>query len=248
MKSWFHAEQDGGASVASREFPDTRWSKVVLAGSGDSGRAQQALEQLCQSYWQPIYGFLRRKGYPPHDAEDLTQQFFFRLLQRNSVANADRAKGRFRNFLLGALDHFLTDEFRKGAAQKRGGSSMPLAEDFTEAEERYLQEPAPNLTPEEMYDRRWAALLLQRAFEGLAAEFEAVGQRARFDALKTFLATQPEDGEYDRVAQQLNMTPRAVSAAVYRLRQRYRQLVRDQVADTVEASDEIDAELVQLFE
>jgi len=248
MKSSSHAGAAGAASETPREFPDTRWSKVLLAGSGDSGRAQQALEQLCQSYWQPIYGFLRRKGYPPHDAEDLTQQFFFRLLQRNSVANAVRAKGRFRNFRLGALDHFLTDELRKSSAQKRGGISMPFAGNFSETEERYLQEPAPDLTPEEMYDRRWAATLLQRAFECLSAEFEAVGQRARFDALKTFLASQPVDGEYDRVAQQLNMTARAVSAAVYRLRQRYRQLVRNQVADTVAASNDIDAELAHLFE
>jgi len=248
MKSSFHAGQHGAASETPGEFPDTRWSKVVLAGSGDSGRAEQALEQLCQSYWQPIYGFLRRKGYPPHDAEDLTQQFFFRLLQRNSVANADRTKGRFRSFLLGALDHFLTDELRRGSAQKRGGTFLPFAGDFAEAEERYLQEPAPNLTPEEMYDRRWAATLLQRAFDGLSAEFEAVGQQTRFDALKPFLANQPEEGEYERIGRQLNLTAQAVSAAVYRLRQRYRQLVRNQVADTVTTSNEIDAELAHLFE
>jgi hypothetical protein len=117
-----------------------------LVRGADAARAQQALEQLCRSYWQPIYGFLRCKGFSPHEAEDLTQQFFFRLLQRNSVANADRAKGRFRNFLLGALTHFLTDELRKSSAQKRGGAPLPFAPDFAEAEERYLQEPDPRTT------------------------------------------------------------------------------------------------------
>src|SRR5262249_52064478 len=185
----------------------------MLAGEGDSAGAWQALEQLCQSYWQPIYGFLRRKGFAPHDAEDLTQQFFVRLLQRNSVANADRSKGRFRNFLLGALSHFLTDELRKSSAQKRGGTKMPFAANFAEAEERYLSEPDPNLTPEQMYDRRWAASLLQQAFESLGAEFEATGMRRRFDQLKSFLADQPAEGQYDRLAQELGMTTRAVGAA-----------------------------------
>lgn len=248
MRFSFDAGQDDAIAVSPREFPDTRWSRVALAGSGDCGGAEQALDQLCQSYWQPIYGFLRRKGYSPHDAEDLTQQFFFRLLQRNSVANADRAKGRFRNFLLGALDHFLTDELRKSTAQKRGGNTMPFAGDFSEAEERYLQEPSLNLTPDEVYDRRWAATLLQRAFDALSAEFEEAGEPRRFETLKPFLARQPEAGEYDRVAQELNMTGRAVSAAIYRLRQRYRQLVRSQVAETVAASNEIEAELAHLFE
>src|SRR5262245_22829494 len=151
------------------EFPATRWSQVMLAGEGLSTGAHRALEQLCQAYWQPIYGFLRRKGLAPHDAEDLTQQFFFRLLQRNSIANADRSKGRFRSFLLGALNYFLTDELRKTSAQKRGGALMPFAADFSEAEARYLQEPDPDLTPEQMYDRRWAASLLQQAFDSLAA-------------------------------------------------------------------------------
>jgi RNA polymerase sigma factor (sigma-70 family) len=235
------------ARAVPREFPDTRWSQVVLAGGGNSAGAWQALGQLCESYWQPIYGFLRRKGHAPHDAEDLTQQFFVRLLQHNSVANANRLKGRFRSFLLGALSYFLTDELRKNSALKRGGPTLPFATDFSDAEERYLEQPDPNLTPEEMYDRRWAATLLQQAFDLLAGEFEAAGFRVRFDQLKPFLASQPTDGDYDRLAPQLGMTPRAVGAAVYRMRQRYRQMVRNQVAETVAANDQIDAELTQLF-
>jgi len=238
---------DAARSTGAREFPATRWSNVALVAGADSARAQQALEQLCQSYWQPIYGFLRRKGFSPHEAEDLTQQFFLRLLLRNSVAKADRSKGRFRNFLLGALNHFLTDELRKRSAQKRGGPLLPFAADFADAEERYLREPDPNLTPEQMYDRRWAAALLQQTFEGLAAEFEAAGLRARFDQLKSFLASEPANGEYDRLASQMGMTTRAVGAAVYRMRQRYRQLVRNQVADTLADTHQIDAELAHLF-
>ena len=219
----------------------------MLAGEGESAVSLQALEQLCQSYWQPIYGFLRRKGCAPHDAEDLTQQFFLRLLKGDSLARADRSKGRFRTFLLGALQHFLADEFRKSSAQKRGGPKLPLAVSFQEAEERYLEEPDPNLTPEQMYDRRWAAGLLQHAFESLLSEFESAGMRARFDRFKVLLANEPAEGEYERLASELGMTTRAVGAAVYRMRQRFRQLVRRQVADTVVQSSEIDAELAQLF-
>jgi RNA polymerase sigma-70 factor (ECF subfamily) len=205
------------------------------------------LEQLCQSYWQPIYGFLRRKDLSPHDAEDLTQQFFLRLLKGDSMARADPSKGRFRTFLLGALQHFLADEFRKSSALKRGGPNLPLAVSFQDAEERYLEEPDPNLTPEQMYDRRWAAGLLQRAFESLASEFESAGMRARFDRFKAFLANEPARGEYERLGRELGMTTRAVGAAVYRMRQRFRQLVRGQVADTMAQSSEIDSELAQLF-
>lgn len=248
MRSLVSGDPSAPRFPGQRDFPATRWSQVALVGGADPARAEQALEQLCQSYWQPIYGFLRRKGFSPHAAEDSTQQFFLRLLQRNSVANADRTKGRFRSFLLGALTHFLTDELRKSSAQKRGGPPLPFAADFAEAEQRYLQEPDPNLTPEQMYDRRWAATLLQQTFDGLAAEFEAAGLRARFDQLKPFLASEPADGEYDRLAPQLGITARAVSAAVYRMRQRYRQLVRNQVADTVADVQDIDAELAQLFE
>jgi len=220
---------------------------VILAGEGESAVSRQALEQLCQSYWQPIYGFLRRKGFSPPDAEDLTQQFFLRLLERDSVARADRSKGRFRTFLLGALQHFLADEYRKSSAQKRGGPNLPLAVNFQEAEERYLEEPDPNLTPDQMYDRRWAASLLQRSFESLSSEFESAGMRARFNLFKAFLANEPAEGEYERLGSELGMTTRAVGAAVYRMRQRYRQLVRGQVADTVAQAGEIDAELAQLF-
>jgi RNA polymerase sigma-70 factor (ECF subfamily) len=209
--------------------------------------SQQALEQLCQAYWQPIYGFLRRKGFSSHDAEDLTQQFFFRLLKGDSLARADRSKGRFRTFLLGALNHFLADEFRKSSAQKRGGQELLLAVNFQEAEEHYLEEPDSNLTPEQMYDRRWAASLLQRAFESLSSEFESAGMRARFDRFKALLANEPAEGEYERLGTELGMTRRAVGAAVYRMRQRYRQLVRGQVADTVAQAGEIDRELAQLF-
>ncbi len=248
MTGSLQSDRPGRNAPGRQEFPDTRWSQVSEAGHGERAAAGQALEQLCRSYWLPIYSFLRRKGYSPHDAEDLTQQFFVRLLQSNSVASADRSKGRFRTFLLGALHHYLTDEYRKMSAQKRRGALLPFSVDFAEAEATYAQVPDPDLTPEQLYDRRWGEALLGLAFDQLAAEFSAAGQDRRFEQLKPFLASQPAEGKYDQLAAQMHMTARAVGTAVYRMRQRYRELVRRQVADTVAQADDVDAELHHIFD
>lgn len=219
----------------------------MLAGRGDSDLSRQALETLCARYWFPIYCFIRRRGSSPHDAEDLTQQFFVRLLTTNALAHVDRIKGRFRNFLLGALVYFLSNESRKQRTQKRGGGQTPVQFDWCTGEERYLNEPDPNLTPEECYDRMWAATLLETAYQRLQAEFEKAGQGSRFEYLKGFLAKHHTKTEYEAAAKQLNMTPKSVQGTVFRLRQRYRQLVRMEVAETVILTDEIEQELKQLF-
>jgi RNA polymerase sigma factor (sigma-70 family) len=219
----------------------------MLAGRGDSDPSREALEILCARYWFPIYSFIRRKGWSPPDAEDLTQDFFVRLLEKNALAHADRSKGRFRNFLLGALVHFLSNESRKQRTRKRGGGQSPITIDLSTGEERYLSEPDPNLRPEECYDRMWAATLLETAFQRLQVEFEQAGQRSRFEHLKAFLAKHHTKEDYEAAAKRLNLTPKSVQGTVFRLRQRYRQLVRMEVAETVVLTDDIEQELKQLF-
>lgn len=228
-------------------FSETHWSQVLLAAQADSDQSQQAKEQLCATYWRPIYGFLRRTGKTRHDAEDLTQQFFVRLLNSNAFSQADPAKGRFRNFLLGALKHFLIDESRKASTQKRGGKINFTSIEFSDSEEEHLQQLDPGLSADQVYDRRWAATLLDLAFQRLRADFAAAGQLDRFEVLKSFLSEEADDGDYDRVSHQLGMTRKAVGVAVHRLRQRYQQLVRSEVADTLVDSGQVEEELRELF-
>lgn len=242
-----HPDAELGRS-ADDVFTETRWSQVVLAAEKDSEGSRLALERLCQTYWGPIYGFLRRKGKRPHDAEDLTQDFFLRLLKSDAIAGADRMKGRFRTFLLGALSHFLIDETRKQTAQKRGGGNLLAGVEFSEAEERYREVPDPGWTPEQVYDQQWAATLLSRGFEGLRKEFTTAGQEDRFNHFKVFLAEEAKDGAYDPIASELRMSRGAVSKAVQRMRIRYHQLVRQEVADTVTRTSEVETELVELFQ
>jgi RNA polymerase sigma-70 factor (ECF subfamily) len=240
-------ESNDEAKASPHAFTETRWSKVMLAGQGDSELSREALEILCTRYWFPIYSFIRRRGSGSHDAEDLTQQFFAHMLEKNALANADRNKGRFRNFLVGALVHFLSNKVRKEKAQKRGGGQSPITVDLSTGEERYLQEPDPSLTPEECYDRMWATTLLETAYQRLESDFAKAGHRSRFDYLKAFLGKNQTKKDYVDAATKLNMTTKSVQSAVFRLRQRYRQLVRMEVAETVVMSDEIENELGQLF-
>ena len=231
-----------------RDFTATHWSVVALAAENNGSPAsERALETLCARYWPAIYAFLRRKNYGPADAEDLTQAFFAHVLERNVLSRADRSKGRFRNFLLGALRRFLADEMRKRWAQKRGVRKVVLALDFKAAEERYLEASDPGVTAEELYDQRWAATLLENAFESLRAEFNDSGQELRFNCLKRFLAEEVDPGDYKTIAAKLGIAPKAVSSAVSRMRERYRQLVRCQLLATVRSPGEIDAEFQRLF-
>ncbi len=235
-------------SVAAGHFVTTRWSQVVAAGrSSDSTHARAALEQLCQTYWYPIYAFVRRQGQTPHDAQDLTQEFFARLLARNVLGAAERERGRFRTFLLAALKNFLRDEWDKLRAQKRGGGQNVISLDAGDAESRYSLEPADTLTADRIFERRWAMLLLDRAVERLHAEHEAAGKLALFEALKTSLAGPRESQPYSSLAAQLGLSEGAVKVAVHRLRQRYREVIRAEIAETVASEAEVEAELKHII-
>ncbi len=209
--------------------------------------AHQALESLCDRYWPAIYHYLRRKNHAPEDAADLTQSFFGHILESNTIARADRVRGRFRNFLLGALQRFLVDESRRSHAQKRGRDKVVRVLDFTAVEKSYLEESDPGLSPEELYDRRWATTVLETAFQELQMEFQEARQAERFNQLKRFLSEEAGEGDYDQCAARLGLTPKAISSAVCRLRDRYRELVRNTVLVSVSDPGEIDPEFHELF-
>ncbi|HEV2207756.1 MAG TPA: sigma-70 family RNA polymerase sigma factor [Verrucomicrobiae bacterium] len=228
-------------------FALTRWSVVLAAGRGQAQHAQRALEQLCATYWPPIYSFLRRQGYSPHDSEDLTQEFFARLLQKNSLGAVDRAKGRFRSFLLASLKHFLANEWDKAKAQKRGGGKVLLSVDAGKAETSYRVEPVELLTPDKIYERRWALTLLERVLNLLRSEYAAHGKPELFQQLKGTLSGDSPSESYAVLAQRLGASEGAIKVAVHRLRQRYRDLLRAEIAQTVSSPEEIEEEIRALF-
>jgi RNA polymerase sigma-70 factor (ECF subfamily) len=228
-------------------FVTTHWSVVVSAGQSDSTRAQTALAGLCETYWYPLYAYVRRRGYSPEDAQDLTQEFFARLLARNWVGDADRHKGRFRTFLLTAMSHFLADEWDRLRAQKRGGGQRVLPLMVETAETRFQLEPPDPLTPEKIYERRWAETLLETVFERLRRDYEAEGKAALFAELKGCLTQARAAVPYAELAAQLKLSEGALRVAVHRLRQRYRELLRAEIAHTVADVGEVEEELRYLF-
>jgi RNA polymerase sigma-70 factor (ECF subfamily) len=228
-------------------FVTTHWSVVLAARRSDTTRAQAALARLCQAYWYPLYAYVRRRGYQAHDAQDLTQEFFARLLAQNWLAQADRERGRFRTFLLAALSHFLANEWDKAQAQKRGGAVQIVPLQLDSAETRYGQEPADPLTPEQCFERRWALALLDEVLSALRTEHAAAGTEEIFDALKPCLVGDRQAQPYAALAAKLGMTEGAVKVAVHRLRQRYRQLLREEIANTVANPSEVDEEMHHLF-
>lgn len=228
-------------------FATTHWSVVLHAGEGDSPQASEAMAQLCRTYWYPLYAYVRRKGYDAPDAQDLTQEFFSRLLARNYLSVADRNKGKFRSFLLGSLEHFLAREWTKARAQKRGGGERLFSLDEVDAENRYLLEPGHELTAEKIFDRRWATTLLERAMERLREDYEADNKGNLFTRLEVFLVGRAPDISYAEIAASLNMSEGAIKVAVHRLRQRYGELLRAEIAQTVAKPDEVEEELQYLF-
>ena len=224
-------------------FKTTQWSVVVGAGRDDSPQASEAMAQLCRTYWYPLYAYVRRKGYNVHDAQDLTQEFFARLLARNYLSVANRNKGKFRSFLLGSLEHFLAREWSKAHAFKRGRGQVAFSFDGMEAEERYLLEPATELTAEKIYDRRWATTLLEGAMTRLGEECRTNQKGDLFEKLKSLLSGERGEATYSEIAAALNLTESAIKVAVYRLRQRYGEMARDEISQTVTAPEEIDEEL-----
>jgi RNA polymerase sigma factor (sigma-70 family) len=240
--------QDGGwEPVKESQFNTTHWSVVMASGQANSPQAANALQRLCSTYWYPLYAFVRRQGRSAHDAQDLTQAFFARLLEKNSLAAADRLKGKFRSFLIMALKRFLADEYDKATAQKRGGRQAPISLDEQTAEERYRFEPVDNCTPEKLFERRWAMTVLEEARAHLREEYEAAGKREMFDRLAGFYRADESTIGYAELAALLGVSENAIRSQVHRLRRRYRQLVREEIAHTVSDPTQIDEEIRHLL-
>jgi RNA polymerase sigma-70 factor (ECF subfamily) len=230
-----------------QSFATTHWSVVLAAGQTNTPHSIEALEELCRNYWYPLYAFVRRKGHSPHDAQDLTQAFFARLLEKNYVAQADRERGRFRTYLLAALTHFLADEWDKARRQKRGGGRETVSFDAVSAEERYRLEPIDQLDAAKLYERRWVTTLFDKVLARLQDEFRDLGKDKLFDQLKgSLLAEQPGLG-YAELGTQLGLTKDAVKQAVHRMRRRYRELFREEIAQTVSGPNEVEDELKHIF-
>jgi RNA polymerase sigma-70 factor (ECF subfamily) len=234
-------------SASPARFATTRWSLVAAAGQPDAPQSREALATLCSTYWYPLYAYVRRRGSGPEEAQDLTQEFFARLLEKEYLRTADREKGKFRSFLLTAFKHFLTKERDRVHAQKRGGGRGPLPLDFPSCEHRYAREPADEATPERIYERRWALTLLDRVLARLRQEFEGAGKGPVFDRLKGALTGEKGSEPYAHIADEVGLTEGAVKVAVHRLRGRYRELLREEIAETVRGPEEIDDELRHLF-
>lgn len=230
-----------------RAFETTRWSLVLAAAGRVTPEADRALAALCATYWYPLYAFVRRRGHDPERAADLTQGFFVRLLEKNDFQSLDPARGRFRAFLLAACKHFLANERDWATAQKRGGGCFPVPIDRRDAEGRYLAEPAHNLTPERLFDRRWAILLLDQSLDQLGREYEQAGKGARFERLKCVLTGCEPAGTYAETGEALGMTEAAVKKAAQRLRDRYREILRERIAETVDDPGQVDDEIRALF-
>lgn len=240
-------EAKTGSHDASRaRFETTRWSLVAAADSEHSQVVNEALNELCRAYWQPIYAEIRRRGHNAADAQDLTQELFARMLRREAFGAADREKGRFRSFLLGALDHLLIDVLRSNQAQKRGDAlQVRFVED--EAESWFQRLPAHGATPAEAFDQTWAVVLMDRALAALRAEYVDSGRETTFVALEPFLTADSGEDGYASVCGQIGLTPQAFAVAVHRLRRRFRHCVREQVEMTVADPSEVDAEMKHLF-
>ena len=231
------------SASAGPEFTTTHWSVVLAAGGRDSPQAAAALERLCRTYWYPLYAHVRRRGYSPEDTEDLTQEFFARLLAGHWLNKADCHRGRFRSFLLSCLNHFLADQWHRTRAAKRGGGQALIPLDEADAEARYRREPADPADAERLYERRWALTLLNRVLERLQAEFAAEGKTRLFEPLQPFLLGEKTGRTYAEVAVDLRTTEGAVKMTVLRLRQRYRELLWDEIAQTVGVPEEVESEL-----
>jgi RNA polymerase sigma factor (sigma-70 family) len=240
-------EKQEPSSSGSRQFATTRWSLVLAAGQRSSPQSSAALATLCENYWYPLYAYVRRRGHEADEAQDFTQAYFARLLEKNDLAAADPGRGRFRSFLLTSLKHFLANEWDRARAEKRGGGRSLLSIDFGTAEERYRAEPSHDLTPEKIFERRWALVLLENVLARLHDESVQAGKTDSFDRLKGSLTGEQTAVTYGQLAAELNMSEGAVKVAVHRLRRRYRELLRAEIEETVADPQEIDQEIRDLF-
>lgn len=239
---------DGEPRAGGAAFATTHWSVVLSAGQGDTPASATALERLCHDYWYPLYAYIRRHGSSPEDAQDLTQAFFVHLLRRDFLSGVGPEKGRFRSFLLTCLKHFLADEWEKACTAKRGGSGAGFLVNLELAEQRYRLEAPATTNPENLYERRWALDLLEHVMDQLREEAVASGKAALFDHLQACLLGDRPGVTYAQLGARLGMSETAVKVTVHRLRQRYRELLREQIAHTVVRPEEVDEELRYLFE
>jgi RNA polymerase sigma-70 factor (ECF subfamily) len=244
-----NARDDDSAVSAEmrRDFTATHWSVVLAAGQNSSPDAQAALEKLCSTYWYPLYSYVRRCGHAPEDAQDLTQDFFARLLAKEYLSHADPERGKFRSFLLTSLKRFLVNEWEKSRAQRRGGGQALFSWDANATESRFCAEPAEQTTPEKAFEKRWAVTLLEQVLVRLREEFAAQGKTEQFERLKLLLWGDKEGQPYAKVAAELGLSEGAFKVAVHRFRQRYRELLREEVAQTVADPAEVDEELRYLI-
>jgi RNA polymerase sigma-70 factor (ECF subfamily) len=227
-------------------FATTHWSVVLRAGHESGIEGDNALEALCRGYWYPLYAYIRRLGHSPHDAQDLTQSFFAYLLEKRLLTKADPESGRFRSFLLGSLKNFMANEWRRQSAQKRG-ASQTISFDAQDAEQRYAGEPADQMNPQTLYEQAWAVAVLEQAATSLETEYRAGGKYGLFDQLAPFLQGERSELTYAGIGAGLGISEGAVKVAVHRLRQRYRELLRAAVANTVADPLEVDGELRHLL-
>lgn len=230
-----------------RVFATTLWTVVLQAGGPTSDGSAKALEQLCRIYWYPLYSFARRTGVPAHDAEDLTQSFFAFLLEKDAIARADRDRGRFRSFLLTAFKNYQANEHARHTAAKRGGARAIISLDELSAETRYEEEPQTNLSPEKLYDQKWAASLLDRVMQTLRLEYRALGKGALFDVLRGVIWGGRQEGGYELLARQTGLAEGTFKVAVHRMRNRFKECLRQEVAQTVATPGEVDDELRYLL-
>jgi RNA polymerase sigma factor (sigma-70 family) len=228
-------------------FNTTHWSVVVTATCGNDDRARAALTRLCQTYWYPLYAYVRRRGHTAHDAQDLTQAFFAQILERQSLVRASPELGKFRTFILTALNRFLVSEWRQANAQKRGGGRDLLSLDWAAAEERFDLEPSSNASPDKLFEKQWALTVLDDVLKRLEEEYKTAGRTELFRELKQTLMGRRETQPYTELAAKLGLSESAIKVNVHRLRKRYRELIRLELAATVEDPHDVEAELHYLF-
>ena len=237
----------GAETARGAQFAATSWTNVLAAQQSGSPEAAAALETLCATYWYPLYGYLRRKGHDPHKAQDLTQEFFYRLVKENYLGAVDRRRGKFRSFLLAALNHFVSNQRDYERAVKRGGRAITISVDDTTFETRFQAEPALQLSPEKIFERNWFLSLLEQALTRLREEQASSGRTHIFDELKSFILEDTDSGDYKAAAHRLQMTPNAVAVTVHRWRDRYKKLVHEEIVRTVADESEVEEELRRFF-
>src|SRR6266496_402060 len=241
------ADSNQGSSGKGQCFTTTHWSVVLQAAGGSAPGAQEALEQLCRTYWYPLYAYVRRQGHSPEDAQDLTQEFFARFLEKQIFRQARPERGRFRSFLLTSLKHFLVNEWHRATARKRGGGHTPVPLDTVLAERLYSREPSRDLAADKLYERSWALALLELVRARLRDEYAVEGRSDRFEIVERFLPGEESGLSYVEAARQLGMAEGTLKSDVHRFKQRYRQILRAEIAHTVARPEDVDEELRHLL-